>query len=373
MNGLRRLFKFAPFMAVFLFLAGCGERRLTALDPMGPQSQWIYDNMILSLYVMAIVIIVVFVLFFIVVVRFRHKEGDNEYPEQVHGSTKLEVAWTVIPLFLLAILAVPTVTGQFYLSNTGLEAQEAENEEEVDEEELDAESAEELGDDVMKITATGHQFWWQFDYDFGDDSFTAGNEVYVPVDTKVAFVLEAEDVMHSFWVPALAGKVDNIPGIENYMWLEASEPGVYKGKCAELCGPSHALMDFRLIALEQDEFDEWATAMQEEEEAPTESLANEGREIFEEQSCLNCHAVDGDGGAMGPSLANFGDRETIANYLDVTDENLKAWIQDPQSLKQGNEMPAYPDLSDEELDALVAYLNQLEKLDPETKEGLERD
>lgn len=183
-------------MAVFLFLAGCGERRLTALDPMGPQSQWIYDNMILSLYVMAIVIIVVFVLFFIVVIRFRHKEGDNEYPEQVHGSTKLEVAWTVIPLFLLAILAVPTVTGQFYLSNTGLE--DAEAQEDVNEEELSEEELEELNDDVLQITATGHQFWWQFDYNHGD-GFTAGNEVYVPVGEKVAFILEAEDVMHSFW------------------------------------------------------------------------------------------------------------------------------------------------------------------------------
>lgn len=132
-------------------------------------------------------------------------------------------------------------------------------------------------------------------------------------------------------------------------------------------------MDFRLIALEQDDYEEWAESMQEEAEEPADTLANQGREIFEEQGCISCHAVEGQGSAQGPALTNFGDRETIANYLEVTDENLKEWIQDPQSLKQGNEMPAYPELSDEELDAIVAYLNQLEKLDPETKEGLERD
>ncbi|MBB6449423.1 cytochrome c oxidase subunit 2 [Geomicrobium halophilum] len=365
MKGWKSFLRFTPLMAILLLLAGCGEQRLTALDPMGPQSQWIFDNMMLSLYVMAIVIIVVFVLFFIVVVRFRHKEGDDEYPEQVHGSTKLEVAWTVIPLFLLAILAVPTITGQFYLADTGVDAEEtdvAEDEsEEVDEEDIDEEA--------YVIETTGHQFWWEFDYPEG---FTVGNEVYVPAGERITFQLEAEDVIHSFWVPALAGKVDNIPGVSNYLWLEADEPGVYQGKCAELCGPSHALMDFKLIALEPDDYEAWVEEMQQEEEEPEETLAQDGRELFEQEGCIGCHATEGAGSAQGPTLTNFGDRETVAGFLEANDENLRDWIRDPGALKQGANMPAYPGLEDEELDAIIAYLNSLEKLDEETKEELDR-
>lgn len=360
--------QFAPLMAIVLLLAGCGEQGLSALDPMGPQSQWIFDNMLLSLYVMALVIVVVFVLFFIIIIRFRHKEGDDEYPEQVHGSTKLEVAWTVIPILLLAILAVPTITGQFYLS-VGAE-DIAEDEEDIgDLGDADEEIAEEdIAEDAYVIDVTAHQFWWEFDYPEG---FTTGNEVYIPEGEEVVFQLEAEDVIHSFWVPALAGKVDNIPGVTNHLWLEADEPGVYMGKCAELCGPSHALMDFKLIAMEEDDYAAWNEEMQQEEEEPEETLAQQGREHFEEEGCLACHAVEGEGSAQGPTLTNFGDRNQIAGFLDYSEENLRDWIRDPGALKQGTNMPASPGLEDDELDAIIAYLDQLEAVDDETTEELE--
>ncbi|BAB06334.1 cytochrome c oxidase subunit II [Halalkalibacterium halodurans] len=333
--------RFLPLSLVVLFLAGCmGETNLTALDPQGPQAEWLFDNMLLSLYVMAFVSIVVFAIFFIILARFRRKPGDDELPKQVHGNTALEITWTVIPIILLTILAVPTITGTFMLA--------------------DVEPDPEVEEETVTITVTGHQFWWQFDY---EDGFTAGNDVYIPVGEKVIFELHASDVMHSFWVPALGGKVDTIPGITNHLWLEASEPGVYKGKCAELCGASHALMDFKVIALERDDYDAWVEGMMEADAEPDtdDILVQQGYELFgaDGLGCIGCHAVGGSGTAAGPTLTNFGDRTTIANFLENNDENLEEWIRNPKALKQGNDMPEFPDVTDEEMEALIAYLRSL--------------
>ncbi|MBU8907155.1 cytochrome c oxidase subunit II [Desertibacillus haloalkaliphilus] len=338
MKKWKNVWRILPIFLLLLLLTGCGETNLTALDPKGPQSQWIFDNMLLSLYVMAFVTIVVFAIYFIILAKFRRAPGDDEIPKQVEGNHKLEILWTVIPILLLAILAVPTITGTFLLADTEPE-----------------------GDHTVEVKVTGHQFWWQFDYE--DEGFTAGQDLYIPVGEKVLFELHASDVVHSFWVPALGGKVDTVPGITNHMWLEADEPGVYKGKCAELCGPAHALMDFKVIAVERDEYDAWVASMQEEPQEPTEVVAQQGREVFEENGCIGCHAIGGTGTAAGPALTNFGEREVVAGYLDFTDENIEAWIRDPQSLKQGNNMPAYPQLSDEEMTSLVEYLKSLTVLE----------
>ncbi|RSL30456.1 cytochrome c oxidase subunit II [Salibacterium salarium] len=372
MKGRIGLWRFLPLSAMFFLLAGCGEDKLTALDPYGPQAEWILDNMILSLYVMALVIIVVFTLFFIAVVKFRKKEGDNEIPKQVEGSKALELTWTIIPVFLLAILAVPTITGTYYMAEEAPEAAGTSGEEG---ESAEGEDGEGSGEEVQEedasvvIDVTGHQFWWQFDYAEG---FSAGNEVYIPTGEKVWFNLTASDVIHSFWVPALGGKIDTIPGIENGMWLEANEPGVYKGKCAELCGPSHALMDFKVIALERDDYDAWVEEMSgdetsgeedseeaSQEEETQDSTMSDGRQAFEDQGCIACHAVDGQGTGQGPTLSNFADREKIANVIDVNDENLEAWIRNPGSFKEGNNMPASPNMNDEDMDAIIEYLNSL--------------
>ncbi|OLO40755.1 cytochrome c oxidase subunit II [Alkalihalophilus pseudofirmus] len=329
-NALRLL----PLTLLVFFMTGCGEANLTALDPKGPQAQWIYDKMLLSLFVMIFVAVFVFAIFFIILIKFRRKPGDDTYPKQVHGSTTLEIIWTAIPILLLAILAVPTITGSFMMADTEPE-----------------------GDHTVHIKVTGHQFWWQFDYE--DEGFTAGQDVYIPVGEKVIFELHASDVQHSFWVPALGGKIDNIPGITNHLWLEADEPGIYKGKCTELCGPEHALMDFKVIALERSEYDAWVESMQARAEDTSEVVAHQGYEVFETQGCIGCHAIGGMGSDLGPALTNFGERTVVAGYLEYNDENLEAWIRDPESLKQGNNMPAYPDLSDEDMAALIAFLKSL--------------
>lgn len=329
-NALRLL----PLSLLVFLMTGCGEANLTALDPKGPQAQWIYDKMLLSLFVMIFVAAFVFAVFFIILIKFRRKPGDDTYPKQVHGSTTLEIIWTAIPILLLAILAVPTITGSFMMADTEPE-----------------------GDHTVHIKVTGHQFWWQFDYE--DEGFTAGQDVYIPTGEKVIFELHASDVIHSFWVPALGGKVDNVPGITNHLWLEADEPGIYKGKCTELCGPEHALMDFKVIALDRPDYDAWVENMQAKAEDNTEVLARQGYEVFENQGCIGCHAISGAGSDLGPTLTNFGERTVVAGYLEYNDENLEAWIRDPESLKQGNNMPAYPDLSDEDMAALIAFLKSL--------------
>jgi cytochrome c oxidase subunit 2 len=329
--------RFLPFSFLLFFLTGCGEQNLTALDPQGPQAQWLYDKMWLSLYVMIFVAVFVFAIFTIILLKFRRKPGDDVYPKQVHGSTTLEIIWTAIPVLLLVILAVPTITGSFMLADMEPE-----------------------GENSVYIKVTAHQYWWQFDYE--DEGFTVGNDVYIPANEKVVFELHSADVQHSFWVPALAGKIDTVPGITNHIWMIADYPGTYKGKCAELCGPAHALMDFKVIALDRPEYDEWVNDMSVAVNEPTPDVTL-GYEVFQGNGCIGCHAVSGTGTAAGPTLTNFGERETVAGYLEYSHENIEAWIRDPESLKQGNNMPGYPHLSDEEMTALIAYLDSLKVRD----------
>ena len=326
-------------------MAGCGQQNLSALDPRGPVAEMQFSLIMLSLYVMIFVMIVVFSIYVFVLIRFREKPGDTHIPKQVHGNRTLEIVWTVIPIILLIILAVPNVMETFTLADV-----------------------EETEDSIL-VEVTGHQFWWEFEYP--DHGVVAGQEMYIPTNTKINIDLQASDVIHSFWVPALAGKQDNVPGIVNHMWFEAPEEGVYLGKCTELCGESHWLMDFKVIAVDPDTFDDWVAGMSttDEEDVQTETgeVAVEGREIFV-QNCIGCHAIADEGSNIGPNLTNFGDREVIAGFLEPnheTNENLEAFIRNPQSLKPGNSMPAFNEsaISDEELNALMEYLNGLKVLD----------
>lgn len=336
MKKVKRFIPASIFGMLLMLLAGCGEENLSALRPKGTASKISFDMMMLSIYIMLGVFFVVAVIFTYVILKYRKRRGDEDIiPEQVEGNTTLEVIWTAIPILLLLILAIPTVLATFTLA---------------------AEEPQE-GDDTLKIQVTAYQYWWDFNYP--DLEFNTAQDLYIPVGEKIYVELTSKDVIHSFWVPALAGKMDTNPGLTNAMWIEAKEPGVYKGKCAELCGPSHALMDFRVIALEKDEFDAWVNHMKTAESAPQTEAAQAGEEIFTE-SCISCHAVGSEGGNIGPDLTVFGDRETLAGFLEMTDEKIADWIKDPQALKPANHMPAFKDqLNDDEINALVAYLKEL--------------
>lgn len=338
-----RLFPFLVVLA--LVLSGCGEPYLSTLQPAGKVAKDQYDLMLLSTAIMVGVILVVVFIFLYVVIKFRRK--DDKIPKQVEGNHKLEIIWTVVPIILLLILAVPTVSATFNLADT---------------DEMEKENS-----DALVVNVRANLYWWEFEYP--NEKIITSQELVVPTDEKVYFSLKASDVKHSFWIPPVGGKMDTNTENTNKFWLEfdskkAEEAGnMFYGKCAELCGPSHALMDFKVKAVSRDEFDSWVANMQavtEPKEATTD-LAQQGQEIYN-NSCIGCHAVTPsnstpEAARMAPNLTNFGDREMIAGILEHNEENLRKWIQDPESVKPGNKMTgAYGELSDEELDALTEYL-----------------
>jgi cytochrome c oxidase subunit 2 len=336
-----------------LFLSGCGKPFLSALQPVGEVADMQKSLILLSTAIMTLVVVVVSIIFIYVVVKFRQRKGDKEIiPKQVEGSHKLEITWTVIPILLLLILAVPTVSYTFHLADVS----------KMDEEETDA----------LIVNVTAHLYWWEFEYpEYG---VVTSQDLYVPTDENIYFNLEASQVKHSFWIPSAGGKMDTNTDNVNRFWLNFDSERVgqaenlFHGKCAELCGPSHALMDFKVKTMSREEFDQWIEDMQGTEHAADDTeLAQAGEEIFA-QSCIACHAIGADPQAdanVGPNLTNFGDRTKIAGILDHTPEELERWIKDPEEIKPGNLMTGkYGDLKQEEVDALVEYLMSL-KVDEE--------
>ncbi len=341
---------------ITLLLSGCGEPFLSTLQPAGEVAKEQFDLMMLSVAIMVGVIIVVTLIFAIVVVKFRRK--DDSIPKQVEGSHKLEIIWTVIPIILLLILAVPTVASTFKFADVS----------EMDKKNEDGKT------DALVINVRANLYWWEFEYP--NEEIITSQDLVVPTGQKVYFNLKASDVKHSFWIPAVGGKMDTNTDNVNRFYLQfdeqkANEAGdLFYGKCAELCGPSHALMDFKVKAISPDEFDQWVADMQSVKEPETAEtpLAQQGQEVFN-NSCIGCHAVTPATGApeaarLGPNLTNFGERSRIAGVLDHTEEELKNWISDPEAYKPGNKMTnAYNTLTPEELDAVAEYLMNLKVQD----------
>ena len=218
------------------------------------------------------------------------------------------------------------------------------------------------GQGDVTIEVVGHMFWWEVNY--LDHDITTANELYVPVGQRVQMQLISRDVIHSFWVPKLQGKMDVNPYETNYIWIEAAEPGVYQGLCAEYCGAQHANMYFEVIAVPPEEFDSWIAARQEVPSQPTTAQIQRGQEVYFEAGCANCHAVRGvtdsiEIGVAAPDLTDFASRRTIgAGVVPNNRGNLGGWIVDPQGMKPGNNMPP-TDLNSEDLVALLDYLETL--------------
>lgn len=214
------------------------------------------------------------------------------------------------------------------------------------------------------IRITGHQWWWEIEYLNDDPSkeFTTANELHLPTGQPVNIEVETRDVMHSFWVPALHGKVDLIPGRPNYIRIVASEPGEYAGQCAEFCGAQHAKMRILAIAQEPDEYDAWLDQQRKSAVEPTDDRARAGEQVFLAGPCSMCHRIRGTvaGGRVAPDLTHIASRKMIAaNVYRNNDAYLEAWITHAQSLKPGSQMPNLTQFTGEELADLVAYLRQL--------------
>jgi len=219
------------------------------------------------------------------------------------------------------------------------------------------------GPDDLTIRVRGLQWWWSVEYVGPDPSrrFETANEIHIPVGRNVHLLLEGDDVIHSFWVPSLAGKQDLIPGRLNEITIRADRTGIYRGQCAEFCGLQHAHMAFLVIAEEPAAFDRWADAQRAPATQASDEEIGAGRDVFMAKPCAGCHVIRGTAaaGTPGPDLTHVGGRRTIAAGLfETTRGSLAAWIADPQTLKPGNNMPLVP-LTPDELRAVSAYLASL--------------
>lgn len=319
---------------IAIALVGCTTEQ-SMFDIKGPVAKTQLDLLWLSVWVMTFVTVVVVVITIFVLIRYRERKGQTEEPKQTAGNKWVELFMVLIPAILITILAIPTVTVSYELAD------------------------ETRVEDELDVIVIGKQFWWEFQYP--ELGIVTANEMHIPVGAKIHIQLESPDVVHAFWVPKLGGKVDNIPGRTNYMWLQADEPGIYSGQCAEYCGSSHALMAFQVIAHEPEDFENWIQQMKNPQTEPQSDLAAEGEQIFQ-QSCASCHAIEGTDytGVAGPDLTGFGNRNKLAaGILDNNRENLKAWLMDPMKIKPGNLMIMPEEINEREAEALAEYLLNL--------------
>jgi cytochrome c oxidase subunit 2 len=217
-------------------------------------------------------------------------------------------------------------------------------------------------DDALVIEIVGHRWWWEVRYP--EAGVTTANEVHMPVGRQVAFELTSVDVIHSFWVPALGGKLDAMPDGVNTLVLQADEPGEHRSECAEFCGLQHAQMGLVVTAEPVDRFEAWLAEESRPAREPADASARSGRDVFHSAGCAGCHAVRGTGtgteAGTGPDLTHLASRQFLgATAVPNTAVGLAEWVRDPHTIKDGVGMPA-TDISDEELDALLAYLETLE-------------
>jgi cytochrome c oxidase subunit 2 len=332
-------------LALVLILTGCGDESISVLNPSGPVAEQQLGLMKLGIIIMVFVVVVVFGIWGYVLFRFRKRKGEKDLTEavenQVQGNHVYEIIWTVIPFILLVILAVPTLISLYKLDKTYSK------------------------EEALQVKVVGHQFWWEFQYP--DLGITTAQDLYIPTGKKIQFDLSASDVIHSFWVPAIAGKTDTNPNDKNTMWFQADKEGIFRGKCAELCGASHALMDFKVVALSPEKFKEWEKNFKAFKDAPQSPNAKKGQALFK-NLCIGCHAVGDQGGKFGPSLTQIGDRTEIGGVLpnDVTKlsdkvddkkfkENMYNWLTNTDTVKPGNKMGVIK-LTEDEKQALIEYL-----------------
>ena len=354
MKGLKKWRLMTLFVLCAALLSACGEEYLSTLRPAGEVGKHQLDILLFATAIMTLVVVVVSAIYLTAFVKFRRKKvGEDHMPKQVEGSHTLEVIWTVIPIILLIILAVPTLIATYKFADVAA-----------------MDIVDEDGNkQALTVNVSSKLYWWEFEYP--ELGIVTAQELVVPTDENVYFNLISTDVKHSFWIPSVGGKLDtNVENI-NKFYLEFGKEsaalndgeGVFYGKCAELCGPSHALMDFKVKTLTRDAFDVWVASMQATEGVTASPDSADAGEAKFAASCIGCHAVSGVGTASvnplsGPNLATFGDRNRVAGYMPHTVEDTAAWIVKPSQYKEGNTMPDNL-VTEEEAKAIAEYLMTL--------------
>lgn len=221
-----------------------------------------------------------------------------------------------------------------------------------------------IGEPEIRIEVIGEQFWWRVNYldDQGNTAFATANEIRIPIDTPVEFILKTRDVIHSFWVPNLAGKLDMIPGRINSYTFAATTPGVYRGQCAEYCGAQHALMAFYVVATSKADYETWFAQQFGDAPEPTNPFLAQGQKEFLAAGCGACHTIRGTAanGVLGPDLTRVGSRLSLAaGTYPVNVGTIAGWTSSAQHLKPGNLMPSFGNLQGEQLRAIATYLESL--------------
>jgi cytochrome c oxidase subunit 2 len=345
---MRALAGILSLAAIFL-LAGCSAADpQNTLAPEGPVAQRQAELFWLVFAIMVAVFIFVEGLIVFVVFRYRARR-EGVIPAQVHGNTRLELGWTIAPSIVLAVLAVPTFATLWDLSRRPSAAE-----------------------NPLEVRVIARQWWWEFQYpqltnpNDNNRPLVVANELHIPAGRKVIAYLESGDIIHSFWIPKLAGKQDVIPAQTNELWFEASQPGEYLGQCMEFCGLSHANMRLRVFVQSEQDFQSWVQAQQRPAATPS-GRAARGAELFQNnpvQGCSSCHAIRGTEarGVIAPDLTHFASRETFGGAtFERTEENLRRWLQNPPEMKPGARMPVFENgLTNEQIDDLIAYLQSLQ-------------
>jgi cytochrome c oxidase subunit 2 len=282
------------------------------------------------LVIAAVVFLVVAVGVILSLVRFRSRGVTTAEPRQVFGSQKLEILWTVVPLMIASGLFVVTVRAMVSID------------------------APQDSDRPPDLVITGHQWWWEARYPNG---VVVPWDIHIPASRRLRARIESADVIHDFWVPDLARKMDAVPGRWSYIWLEADTPGTYAGTCSEFCGAQHAWMRFRVIAQPEQDFEAWLN----NEAKATGNDVPDPAELLFRNKCERCHTVVATepSSGKGPSLAHLASREFLGSGISRnTPENLTLWLTDPQAAKPGNRMPKVP-LTGAERTMILGYLEGL--------------
>jgi cytochrome c oxidase subunit 2 len=393
-------------------LSGCFwlDGPQSTFDPNGPVARHQQDLFYLTCWVSLVIFVIVGAVLAYAMFKFRAKGPAEDFPEPVehaHGNPMVEIGLIGASILSLVIIAFPTFREIWYTYDVPVEEKA----------------------NSYEVTATGYQWWFKFDYPgetaqtldptgkVSNAPFSTANELVIPAGRPVKINLRTVDVIHSFWIPKLAGKVDMMPNRGNHLWVQADKPGYFWGQCAEFCGESHAVMRFRVIALGPREFNNWVNAQMEparkvatqeadagkpkaqfaayrtfrrneagysdsfdaspldawrEQQKPAAdedaALIDKGRKLFNSKTCAACHTIRGDGyaGVVGPELTHVGARSTIAaGLLQNNRDELHRWIHAPNEVKPGNTMwvKGYITnnikLTPEDEDALVNYLQSL--------------
>jgi cytochrome c oxidase subunit 2 len=335
---MSRWAKYAAPMLPILFLAACTGRQ-SALDPKGPQAQTLASLYWLFFWISAVIWALVVLVLIMALLR-RHAERPDPLVTNPRTERRFGIVVTSLALLTGAIVIA--------LSVLSFSAQE----------QLFGQPA---GGLTLKVI--GHQWWWEVQYQDPDPSriVTTANEIHLPVGQPVTIELTSNDVIHSFWVPSLMGKMDAIPGRDNQVQFTIEEPGTYRGQCAEFCGLQHAHMAMVVFAQSKANFESWRDQQLAAAAAPETGTRKQGEQIFLSHPCVACHTIRGTtaGGRSGPDLTHLASRTTLgAGTLPFSRGALAAWITDPQSSKPGVHMP-FIDVAPDDLQPLLDYLEGL--------------